>query len=108
MNNATVLALAAAMTLTACGEDPNISKAKEAVAATTAEPAAAQFKDVKVYEWKDTGKVYVCGMVNAKNRQGGYDGFTRFVWTNKGERRVFVVAPGADSSIVEQSCREPI
>ncbi|MGY2489353.1 hypothetical protein [Cupriavidus sp. CP313] len=46
--------------------------------------------------------------MNAKNRMGGFDGFTRFVWTNKGAPRVSIVAPGADPRVVEQSCQEPI
>jgi hypothetical protein len=45
------------------------------------DPESAQFQDVK--HFSTTGAT--CGLVNAKNRMGGYVGFTRFVVRKDGE-----------------------
>ncbi len=57
---------------------------------TLYDPASSQFEDVA--HFPSTGAV--CGRVNAKNRMGGYVGFTRFVITTSGE---VVVDPNADT-----------
>jgi hypothetical protein len=75
-----------------CAEDKPVSEAKQAVQ-RAAEPAAAQFKDAKVYKWNDTERMFVCGMADAKNRQGGYNGFAPLCGTNRDEQRGFIGAP---------------
>lgn len=50
------------------------TQAQELFANQSANPSAAQFRNVQV-----VGDV-VCGEVNKPNQQGGYDGFARFVY----------------------------
>lgn len=50
-----------------------IYQAKEAVRKQLNDPASAQFREVWVSD-----RFFVCGEVNAKNRMGGYAGFSWF------------------------------
>ena len=64
--------------------------AQELIRAKLSDPASAQFRSVVVY--RDA----VCGEVNAKNRFGGYIGFTAFyvppeaslVWVDSGSSKL--------------------
>jgi len=67
------IAAAALCALAACSS-PVESAAKEAVKAQLVDPESARFRNV-VTQAK-TGAV--CGEMNAKNRMGGYVGFTEF------------------------------
>lgn len=53
-------------------------QAKEAVKERLIDPESATFK----IEYEDP-KGLICGQVNAKNRLGGYTGFSRFMYTGK-------------------------
>ena len=61
-----LLAFAAAPTLQ--------SQAQELFANQSANPSAAQFRNVRIVGGA------VCGEVNKPNRSGGYDGFQRFLY----------------------------
>jgi hypothetical protein len=45
------------------------------------DPESARFQDVRAYPETNGG----CGLVNARNRMGGYTGFTRFIALSGGE-----------------------
>lgn len=53
--------------------------AKEAMARKLNDPTSAQWRDLFTVKTPDIGDV-VCGMVNSKNRMGGYVGFTGFIF----------------------------
>ena len=57
------------------------------VAALTADPGAARFQSVR-----EQGE-HVCGEVNARERQGGYSGYRRFVYTQ--QTKTAVIDPAA-------------
>lgn len=65
-------------------------QAKKAVNSALVDPESSKFRDVEYF--KGTGAT--CGYVNAKNRMGGYVGFTIFVVTEKGE---VLLNPNADT-----------
>lgn len=48
------------------------------------DPDSAQFRNVKVFGDWSRSEVAVCGEVNAKNRMGGYVGYTSFIVTPAG------------------------
>jgi hypothetical protein len=60
--------------LLGCGEQ-KIGKAQELIKATLTDPGSAQFTEVAVSKG-NTG--VVCGLVNSKNKFGGYAGPKRF------------------------------
>ena len=84
-----VLAGAAALALVACGSH---NEAKEAVKRLLNDPESAQFSDLQ--DGKNKGDV--CGMVNAKNRMGGYVGKTPFFYEKLTESAA-IVKPAEDS-----------
>ena len=51
---------------------------KAAVLNELTDPGSAQFKNLRLIEKGPEGKPVLCGEVNAKNKMGGYVGFTRF------------------------------
>jgi hypothetical protein len=57
------------------------------VAALTADPGAVRFQSVR-----EQGE-HVCGEVNARERQGGYTGYRRFVYTQ--QTKTAVIDPAA-------------
>jgi len=65
------------LTLTSCEQLPGaVNDAKREVRQHLVDPSSAQFESV--HENPNTGAV--CGLVNAKNRMGGYVGATPFVY----------------------------
>jgi hypothetical protein len=53
-----------------------VSEAKRAVAGTLIDPESARYENVKVQKELSV----VCGLVNAKNKFGGYVGFKQFYY----------------------------
>lgn len=84
MKTSLLVALVIAM-LCGCAEQ----KAKTAVKALLNDPDSAQFTEVQ--SGKNPGDV--CGMVNAKNRMGGYVGATPFLYEKLTETAAIVKAP---------------
>ncbi|AXA92510.1 hypothetical protein DPH57_15960 [Massilia sp. YMA4] len=71
------LCLAAfALALTGC-DDPEVSRAKDALQANLKDPGSVQYEGVKTYS-----EHVVCGKYNAKNELGGYVGFKQFITMN--------------------------
>ena len=58
-----------------------IATGKAAVVAKLIDPNSAQFTDVRVMT--KNGRQFVCGLVDAKNQKGGYDGAKPFVYITK-------------------------
>jgi hypothetical protein len=58
--------------------DSGASEAEEIVRDTLSDPASAQFEDVAT---SAANPDVVCGLVNSKNRMGGYAGNKRFIVT---------------------------
>lgn len=54
--------------------DEAYSYAKRSLARNLVDPESVRFRDLRISKQRD----YVCGEFNAKNRQGGYNGFTEF------------------------------
>lgn len=79
------IAIAATTMLTACGSSssgPSIEQqAKAAVTASLIDPSSAQFSDKTIVKVRDSHVTYVCGLVNAKNRFGGYAGQKAYLVT---------------------------
>ncbi|UXC18532.1 putative periplasmic lipoprotein [Comamonas squillarum] len=61
-------------------QDELKASAQEAIARNLKDPAAAQFRNVRVMQFTN-GRV-VCGEVNGKNSYGAYVGFKRFAASN--------------------------
>lgn len=80
-----VLVVVAIALLCGCAEQ----KAKTAVKALLNDPDSAQFTDVR--PGKSAGDM--CGMVNAKNRMGGYVGATPFFYEKRTETAAIVKSP---------------
>ncbi|MGE6320574.1 hypothetical protein ACQKEF_09885 [Pseudomonas oryzihabitans] len=80
-----IACLIGALLLAACGDSDSskIELARKAVKEKLNDPDSAQFRNDRVTEAepgvKAKGGFYVCGEVNAKNRMGGYTGFTQYV-----------------------------
>jgi hypothetical protein len=71
---------------TGCADDdPQAS-----VAALTADPASARFQSVR-----ERGE-HVCGEVNARERQGGYSGYRRFVYARR--TKTGIIDPAAQQA----------
>lgn len=68
--------------------------AKEAMARKLNDPTSAQWRDLFTVKTPDLGEV-VCGMVNSKNRMGGYVGFTGFIY-EKNIRRATMMFSGRE------------
>lgn len=64
-------------------DSARIDLARNAVKEKLSDPGSAQFRNDRITEAepgiKAKGGFYVCGEVNAKNRMGGYTGFTQYV-----------------------------
>lgn len=67
----------AALSLAACGGNPQIKAAQETVKAQLVNPSAASFEDVQV-----GAAGVVCGWVNPANSRGLYAGAERFIVKN--------------------------
>lgn len=65
-------------------EDPLFVEAREAVTSMMVDPESAQFKDLRRVTLSWNGLEAVCGSYNAKNRMGGYVGFSPFVYGTGG------------------------
>jgi hypothetical protein len=61
------------------GDGTLIAKAKQSIEASLFDPHSAQYDDLKIVDTGRAGKL-VCGMVNAKNRMGGYVGRKGFIY----------------------------
>lgn len=81
-----LFAAAALAALASCGGH---GEAKDAIRKLLNDPESAQFTDLK--NGKNKGDV--CGMVNAKNRMGGYVGATPFFYEKATETSAIVKAP---------------
>ncbi|AVS67875.1 hypothetical protein C8245_21345 [Paracidovorax avenae] len=81
-----LFAAAAVAVLASCGSH---GEAKDAIRKLLNDPESAQFTDLK--NGKNKGDV--CGMVNAKNRMGGYVGATPFFYEKASETSAIVRAP---------------
>lgn len=57
--------------------DGQLTKIKTAVTSTLKDPGSASFGNIKAGE-DVNGKIFVCGLVNAKNSFGGFTGMTPF------------------------------
>jgi len=79
----------AVVALAGCAKQQAITEAERIVRASLVDPGSAQFQDVKA-----TAGGTVCGMVNAKNRMGGYNGFKPFI-VRRGLATVDVIASAA-------------
>jgi hypothetical protein len=65
---------------------------KHAIEAQLVDPASAQFRMGPIR----TASEYYCGLVNAKNRMGGYNGFEPFMVRFNPDRTIkIVLLPGA-------------
>lgn len=74
------------LVLAACADkDP-----RDAVAATLPDPGSARFQSIS-----DRGD-HVCGEVNSRTGQGGYTGYTRFVYDKESEAAL--VDPGLQAA----------
>jgi hypothetical protein len=62
-------------------EEEMIATGKAAVAAKLIDPDSARFSDVRVTT--KNGRQFVCGLVDAKNQKGTYDGAKPFVYITK-------------------------
>lgn len=71
--------------LSACGNS-DINGAREEVKRNLNDSASAEFRAETVYRLPDN--TVVCGEVNAKNRYGGYAGFSKYVVEGVGSRPV--------------------
>ena len=61
-------------------EQKAIERTKEIVKNGLSDPESAQFKSMGIKTKEGTNTIIaVCGEVNAKNKMGGYVGFTKFV-----------------------------
>lgn len=84
MRMTTIACLVGALLLAGCGDSDSskIELARKAVKEKLNDPDSAQFRNDRVTEAepgvKAKGGFYVCGELNAKNRMGGYNGFTRY------------------------------
>lgn len=87
--NQALLALLAAITLSACTDE---GAAKDAVKGLLNDPESARFSQLN--SGKEKGDV--CGLVNAKNRMGGYVGDTPFFF-QKSTQNTALVKPLEDS-----------
>jgi hypothetical protein len=84
INRALPVVLSGAL-LASCGDRQLIAEAEEAVANQLVDPNSAEFRNVQVTDDDD-----VCGEVNAKNRMGGYTGFSPFVTVYNGRGEMVV------------------
>ena len=76
-----------------------IVEAKAAVQRELIDPSSAEFRNVRIDSLRD-----ICGEVNAKNRMGGYGGFTHFqVSTFAG--KTIVLLDSETSNIAERLCK---
>ena len=75
-----------------------IAKAKSTVASKLIDPDSARFTDVRMTT--KHGQQFVCGLVDAKNRKGEYDGAKPFVFItlDKGERHSAIIFGGRSIS----------
>lgn len=77
MSAVSTMASATGARVSTAGEREVTEAALEQVRNLLKDPDSAQFKDVRLVDYRD-GKV-VCGRVNAKNSYGGYVGYKQFV-----------------------------
>jgi hypothetical protein len=76
LNYRLVILIFAGLLLSGCfGDSKEITSAKNLVKSSLLDGESAQFSDVEFY--KKTN--YVCGLVNAKNKMGGYVGKKKFI-----------------------------
>ena len=80
-----IFACAAVVVLLVASPNSHIYEAKEAVRSILIDSGSAKFSDV--YEDKAG---HVCGLVNAKNRMGGYTGDSPFFYTDEDKKAVIV------------------
>lgn len=66
----------------ACG-NANIDLAKKAIEGVLSDPSSVQYKDVK--EFSDA---VVCGEINAKNKLGGYVGYSKFIYNGRRKSQI--------------------
>ncbi len=57
--------------------EEQISAVEDRVAGSLSDPWSAEFKSM-VASQDSRGRAYFCGLVNSKNRMGGYAGFTPY------------------------------
>jgi hypothetical protein len=107
-------AIAAAPAITAeaarNATEAEIAAIRTALVKELVDPESAQFRDVKVAADK---AVTVCGLVNAKNRAGGYVGYHRFIgFLRIAEGKpptasiVGIDGPTRPGSVAEGMCRD--
>ncbi|MFC7436646.1 hypothetical protein ACFQNJ_19260 [Hydrogenophaga bisanensis] len=65
--------------LSGCGG--NIDLAKKKIESSVSDPSSLQYRDVKGYS-----EGVVCGEFNAKNKMGGYAGFSKFIFSVSGDQ----------------------
>jgi hypothetical protein len=82
----TLIGLVSLLGATAAHADDEemIANGKAAVAAKLIDPDSANFTDVRVIA--KNGQKFVCGFVDAKNRNGGFDGAKPFVFITSEKR----------------------
>ena len=68
-------------TMAHADDEEMIATGKAAVAAKLIDPDSARFTDVRVTT--KNGRQFVCGLVDARNQKGGYDGAKPFVYITK-------------------------
>lgn len=72
-----------ALLLSGCDLNGSMGQAEDAVREKLADPDSAKFRDLRVVvstTRKGSRLEAVCGDVNAKNRMGGYSGYTPFAY----------------------------
>lgn len=90
MNKKLTIALAVPLVLVAAAAAYRhfalVEPLKARVVAKLNDPESAQFRNLKLYsDWRLSGSI-LCGEFNARNRMGGYVGFTHFEahgWTDE-------------------------
>lgn len=100
-----IIAALAFVAATACNKIPGtdahkIESAHKRIVAQLTDPLSAQFRDELVIRNSAGGSISpenVCGMMNAKNRIGGYVGFTRYIASTSQEDAI-LIDPSVDTA----------
>lgn len=89
-----VLAAGAAVAMKFSPDIQAKQRATDRISTLLNDPASAQFRNVRVVSGRDNEPM-ICGEVNAKNKFGGYTGFTDF-YVEDVENGVALIDPGPD------------
>lgn len=80
-----------------------VRKAEDAASAQLTDPDSAKFRNIR-YGYLVRGKPdhrIVCGEINAKNRMGGYVGYTPFNYINVDSKESIIILPDKDDTLYD-------